>query len=275
MGRLRIRLQGQGMTEMPDAIDVKCPACGHVTEVAPEWVGRQARCQCGFTFVVSPAFPTQVPSETSYPDGGEAAGGVVERIPVTDTAEASSSSVGSVASTTFRPASAVQNSSGLPDDLGSLLRGGERVHYSETASPRTVFVKTASWILVLGLPLVLVTLGALAGNAPGGVCAGMTGLGALGVGLLVKSRGWRARCFVITDHRILVRWGSLVTRVQMIPLHAVVFLCVETGLVDRLAGTRSVRIHAAGQDVLVPNSCDVDRVVALLTEVGAGHDDSL
>ena len=61
----------------------------------------------------------------------------------------------------------------------------------------------------------------------------------------------------------------------MIPLHAVVFLCVETGLVDRLAGTRSVRIPIAGQDVLVPNSSDVDRVVALLAEVGPGHDDSL
>lgn len=263
------------MTEMPDAIDVKCPACGHVTEVAPEWVGRQARCQCGFTFVVSSAVPARVLAETCGPGGGDVAGGVVEENPATDMAGTSSSSVGSVASTTFRPASEAQNASGLPGDLGSLLGADERVRYSETASTRTVFVRVVLWILVLGFPLVLVTLGGVAGNAPGGVCAGMTGLGVLGVGLLVKMRGWQARCVVITDRRTLVRSGSLMTRLQMIPLHAVVFLCVETGLVDRLTGTRSVRIHAAGQVVLVPNSSDVDRVVALLAEVGPGHDDSL
>jgi membrane protein YdbS with pleckstrin-like domain len=263
------------MTEMPDAIDVKCPACGHVTEVAPEWVGRQARCQCGFTFVVSSAVPTRVLAEAFDQGGGESAVDVVEDFPASGMVGTGSSSVGSVASTTFQPASAAEYSSGLPGDLGGLLGSDERVRYSETASTRTVIVRVVLWILVLGLPLVLVTVGALAGNAPGGVCAGMTGLGAMGVGLLVRWRGWRGRCFVITDRRTLVRSGSLVRRVQMIPLHAVVFLCVETGLVDRLAGTRSVRIHIAGQDVLVPNSSDVDRVVALLAEVGPGHDDSL
>jgi hypothetical protein len=54
-----------------------------------------------------------------------------------------------------------------------------------------------------------------------------------------------------------------------------VFLSVETGLVDRMARTRSIRIHTAGQSVLLRNSSDVDRVVALLAEVRDGHDDSL
>ena len=260
------------MTEMPDAIDVKCPACGHVTEVSPDWVGRQARCQCGFTFVVSSAIPTRVLFEECEPRG---VSGVVEEGPDVLAAGLTASSAGSVASSTFRPVPESQSSPGIPGDIGSLLGSGERVRYSETAPSRTVFLRAAVWIVVLGSPLLLFTLGAVASNGPGAVCAGMTGLGVLGVGLLVKSRGWQARGVVITDRRTLVCSGSLVRKVQMIPHHAIGFLSVETGLVDRLARTRSVRIYAAGQAVLVLNSSDADRVVALLAEVGPGHDDSL
>ena len=81
------------MTEMPDAIDVKCPACGHVTEVSPEWVGRQARCQCGFTFVVSSAIPTRVLAEEFESRG---VSGVVEDGPGNLAAGLTASSAGSV-----------------------------------------------------------------------------------------------------------------------------------------------------------------------------------
>ena len=263
------------MTEMPDSIDVECPACGHLTEVAPEWVGRQARCQCGFTFVVSAAVPTRVLADPFDPLGQNVAGRVIGDVVEGDPAARSASATGAVSSSTFRPASAAQRQSEIPGDLGDLLRPDEIVRHAETTSAATVFLRVASLMLLVGLPLMLVTLGALSGNSPGGVCAGITGLGVLGVVLLVNTKGWRARSVVITDRRTLVRSGALVTRVQLIPHRAVVFLSVETGLVDRMARTQSIRIHTAGQSVLLRNSSDVDRVVALLAEVRDGHDDSL
>ena len=263
------------MTEMPDSIDVKCPACGHVTEVAPEWVGRQARCQCGFTFIVSAAVPTRVLDDAFDPMGQNLAGRVNGDVVEDNPAARGGSATEGVASSTFRPSSAAQRQSAIPGELGELLRPGEIVRHAETTSATPVFLRVASLMLLVGLPLMLVTLGALSGNSPGGVCAGMTGLGVLGVVLLVNSKGWKARSVVITDRRTLIRSGAFVPRVQLIPHLAVVFLSVETGLVDRMARTRSIRIHTAGQSVLLRNSSDVDRVVALLAEVRDGHDDSL
>ena len=156
--------------------------------------------------------------------------------------------------------------------MRELLGPREMVLYTEMPSARFVFVRVAAVLVGVGLPLLLFTMGAVAGNSPGGVCTGMTGFGVLGIALLVNSRGWKARSLVITDRRTLVRSGSFVTRVHLVPHDSVISLSVETGLADRLLRTRSIRIHTAGRGIVLPNSSGADRVVALLAEVRAGHD---
>lgn len=275
------------MAAMADAIDVKCPTCGHLTQVPADSVGRQARCQCGFTFVISDGELFDLIEDAFEEDAEAPATGVVAegareldgpRLVEEDDAVHS----------TYHPGSAGNASPGFPaesptaerpdDDpvvlpeIDRLLDPDEEVLYSETPPLTAVQVRIGVWLVVLGAPLSLLAVSSVAAGEGGGACVAITGLGILGSVLVVKYLGWRTRFYMITDQRTVVHEGLLLKRISLVPHHAVLTISVETGVVERWSETRSVRLRTAtaglgGGGLLLANSTQADRVVSLLGQL--------
>ena len=255
---------------MEGPIDVQCPACGHLTQVPVDSVGRQARCRCGFTFEISAGQVAEVAD-----DFGESA---------------------HVAHSTYRPGSGGNTLDGppgasaptwepddeeiVPPEIADLLRPDEEVVCAENPLADAVQLRMVLWLAGVGVPLLLWSLAAMAGGDGGGACLGMTCCGVLGVVLVVKYLGWRAGVYVITGQRTLVREGRLVKRISIVPHDAVLSISVETGLADRWNKTRSVRIYTAtggrrGGGVLLPHTAQADRIVGLLDQMRTKREDLL
>ncbi len=141
---------------MADELDVKCPARGHLTRVTSIAAGRQARCQCGFTFLIpdaASADESDVPSRSTFDPSPEGAASGTER----------------------------DGDPLLPEDIESLLDPDEVAWYSEQPPVKAVFVRISTRLLAIGAPLMVFFLVAAVAENGGGICLGITGLGCWGV----------------------------------------------------------------------------------------------
>jgi len=278
---------------MSDIVDVQCPACGHVTEVAPEWVGRQARCRCGFTFVVPAGAPEIFEPDAFEPDDQKPGASDLQ-------AHVDSASVAAEPpKTTYHPAptrprrpnrpATVQESQGefepdtdrgdVPGFASQWLDPGESILMAGGSEPRAVAYKTMFWAVAWGAPLGLLTLASLLAGNPGGVCVGSLVLGAIAAGILVKRMFWLQHAFVVTDRRTLTHCSGIIPRTQSAWHRHVVSIELERRLVDRWAETETFRLQLAGggwrNRVTLRHVANADQLVALLGRDPASHDELL
>ena len=255
---------------MAEAIDVKCPACGHLTQVPSDAAGRQARCRCGFTFLIPDAAAEDL-IEDAFEADAEGAGSV----PSTDD-DRPPAEPESPAHATYHPgpegtASETQRDADplLPPEIQSLLDFDEVVWYSEQPPAKALYLRISSRLLAIGVPLMILLSGAVFADNGGGLCLGITGLFVLGVATLEMYLGWKMRFYTITDRRTVVRGGRLFGRIRMVSHDAVVMVSLETGVVERLSSTRTIRLHtaaAAWGGLLLANTAQAERVVRLLNQ---------
>jgi len=255
---------------MAGAIDVKCPACAHLTQVTSAAAGRQARCQCGFTFMIPEPGSVELVEDAFEADA-------VGTSPVSLAANDSPSveSAPSVHST-FHPSPGGATSRRdrdedplLPPEIESLLDSDEVVWYSERPPVKAIYLRIFSRLLAIGTPLLLLLSGAVAAGNGGGICLGMTGLAVLGVAMVEMYLGWKMRFYTITDRRTLVRGGLLVCRISLVPHTAVTMVSLKTGFMERWSQTRTIRLHtpaSARGGLLLANSAQAERVVRLLNQ---------
>ncbi len=252
---------------MVDVMDVQCPACGHRTRVLPDSVGRQARCQCGFTFPVSDAVLTEVdpeaaasgdvsPPQTTYRPGGGLPG------------------VGPVPRSAGPP---VGEAPELPLEIERLLPGDETILFAEKPPVSVGRVRGVLKLVAVGGPLSLWVLVMTVSGQGGAVCVGIAAMGGVGVVLLLKYLGWRNRFYVVTNRATVVRSGFVKRSVTLVPHHCVVTISVETGFADRWCHTQTVRLMTVSpgwtrRGVLLDGSAHSDRVVSLLGSLIARQD---
>ena len=255
---------------MVDVMDVQCPACGHRTRVLPDSVGRQARCQCGFTFSVSDAVLTDVdpravasddvcPVQTTYRPGALLPG--TGKVP-----PSSGPSVG--------------EDPELPLEIERLLPGDETILFAEQPSVLVGRVRGLLKLVVVGGPLSLWVLVMTVSGQGGAVCVGIAAMGGVGVVLLLKYLGWGNRFYVVTNRATVVRTGFAKRCVTLVPHHCVVTISVETGFADRWCHTQTVRLMTVSpgwtrRGVLLDGSAHSDCVVSLLGALMDRQDDLL
>ena len=255
---------------MADVMDVQCPACGHRTRVSSDSVGRQARCQCGFTFPVTVAVSAEVdrkfgesddvsPPQTTYRPGGAVPG-------AGKTARPTGPSVGQAAE--------------LPSGIERLLQADETVLFAEQPPVSVARVRGLLKLVAVGGPLSLWVLLMMASGQGGAVCVGVAALGGVGVVLLLKYLEWRNRFYVITNRATVVRTGLAKRCVTLVPHHSVVTISIETGFADRWCRTRTVRLTTVSdgwtrRGVLLDGSAHADYAVSLLGPLMAQQDDFL
>ena len=264
---------------MADELDVKCPACGHLTRVTSIAAGRQARCQCGFTFLIPDAASEDIVEDAFEADvegysGGHSASG-----------PALADESGVPSRSTFHPspegaASGTERDGDplLPEDIESLLDPDEVVWYSEQPPVKAVFVRISTRLLAIGAPLMVFFLGAAVAENGGGICLGITGLGVLGCAMVEMYLGLNMPFYTITHRRTVVRRGRLAGRISLLPHDRIVMVTLETGVVERVSSTRTIRLHtsaAARGGLLLANSAQAERVVRLLNQARPTVDELL
>lgn len=217
-----------------DRIDVRCSACGHVTAVTAEWVGRKARCRCGFTFVVAATDSVGVPGDVDIFE------------PEADVASAAAvPSSGS----TFRPAVARAEDQVhrgmMPDDVAQLLHSREAVLFAQNPSRSALYLRLFVTGISFGVPVLPLLVVSVRDGGVASVCVAMSSLFGLGLMLFAVYLSWKNSFYVITDQRTIVRRGIFNRAIKIVLNANIQTMSINTGIIDRWLNLNSVQLETA------------------------------
>jgi membrane protein YdbS with pleckstrin-like domain len=115
-------------------------------------------------------------------------------------------------------------------------------------------VRRAQCLLLLALPGLLLSGGALLAGAVEALAALLVTVALTGIALVSAERRWCAWGYAERDDDLLVRRGVLVRRLSVVPYGRLQYVDVTAGPLDRRLGIARVTLHtaAAASDASIP-----------------------